>query len=191
MKGSEVEMIMDIPCGSTKRYLMPMVLNDYALLSASTLWCIAMMRNLKGQRGRSTALIELRGFALSCTQAAMEDPFRSTSDELLAAVSTLMNYEVVYGSRKIYRLHAKGLVRMIHLRGGLHMLGRNGFMESMLLYHDANASKIAEGEPFLRVFRRSTPVADAKQYLNGVCPTVDEHDEDLDFIPDDSGFEED
>lgn len=102
-----------------------------------------MTRHLRGQPHNTSALLQLRGLAISYTKAALEDPSRATSDQLLSAVSTLPNYEVVYGSRTVHRLHWKGLLKMIAIRGGIGQLGREGYMNAILLWHDANTSKLA------------------------------------------------
>lgn len=173
---------MGLTSGLTSKYVVPLVLSDLALLASTALYCISMIRQLKGQSHHTAALLQLRRLAIAYTEAALEDPDRSTSHQLLATVSTLANYEVVYGSRAVHRLHWHGLMKMIVMRGGLNDLGREGFMKSMLLWHDANASRLAECSPFLDAASASGFAihVDPCIFLSGVRPISDDSDGDLD-----------
>ena len=127
-------------------------------LATTVLWCVAMLRHLEGQAKQMPWTISS---ARTChflrPVLHWKDSARPISDQLPAAVNTLANYEIFYGNWEIYSTHKKGLVTLITLRGGLQRLGCDGFMASMLLWHDARAASIAGCHPHLDTFRQILP----------------------------------
>lgn len=121
----------------------PFVMTDPAPLHAVLLAASTHYGNNFGQRSHPVDLLQLRGMAIGAINSALEDPVRSMSDQIIAAVAKMASYEALYGDRRTFNTHMTGLTRMVTLRGGLPALGLGGLLERILLWIDSNASHIA------------------------------------------------
>lgn len=110
--------------------------------------------------------------AIRAINEALEDPVRATSDQLIAAVAKMAQYEALFGDKAIFNTHMTGLLRMVSLRGGLPALGLDGLLERMLLWIDVNASSVMkvhkvyfDKEAFPSNFVHPTP--DPRRFAGG------------------------
>lgn len=87
--------------------------------------------------------------------AALRDPSRRISDHLLVAVSLCASYDIKHGNPDSYGVHMKGLVQMIELRGGLPEVGKDPYVERLLLWQDSNTSELTGGLRYLDGMARS------------------------------------
>jgi hypothetical protein len=89
-------------------------------------------------------LFKLQAFLNRIINAALGDPTRATSDQLLIAVSICATYEVRQANLEGYRIHMAGLRQMIELRGGFAGFGRSDpYLGRFLLWQDANTASVA------------------------------------------------
>ncbi|KAK6393738.1 hypothetical protein LTR65_002115 [Meristemomyces frigidus] len=122
--------------------LFPLIMTDPAPLHAVMLVAASHHGRVRGSRLHAIDLLQLRGMAISEINAALEDPRRATSDQLIVAVAMMACYEALFGDRDIFNTHMTGLTRMVTLRGGLPNLGLDGLLERLILWIDANATLI-------------------------------------------------
>lgn len=126
---------------------MSIVLKDPIPLATAILITV---RHLLLMKGTPTSQRELyledmmRGYLVQSVNAALDDPYRSISDPLLAAVALLAIYEVKYGNLREFDIHMAGLVQMVKLRGGIEEINRQTkFIGRFLIWTDMNSSAIA------------------------------------------------
>lgn len=131
---------------------MPFVMTDIALLHATLLVAATLFGSPPGPRRHTIDLIQLRGMAMGAINDALQDQFRSVSDQIIGAVATMAQYEAFWGENdpesKAYQLHMQGLVHLVRNKGGLPSLGLNGLLQKLLLAIDYHASRSTGIEVF-------------------------------------------
>ncbi|KAK9384237.1 hypothetical protein V1515DRAFT_589356 [Lipomyces mesembrius] len=71
-----------------------------------------------------------RGKAIQLINNGLSDPIQWKSDEIVAAVLCLANFECVIGNISALRNHLNGLLELAALRGGLDQFGMGGLLWS-------------------------------------------------------------
>lgn len=131
---------------------MDVVLRDPIPLTTAILITVRHLVLMKGTTASPRDLYQeevMRGYLVRCVNAALDDPDRSISDPMLAAVALLAIYEVKYGNLKEYHIHMNGLVQMVKLRGGIvNMSQETPFIGGFITWQDRNSSAIANCEPY-------------------------------------------
>ena len=98
-----------------------------------------------------TGVLQIERFLMRSISDALGDPIRGISDQMLIAVALCAAYEVKHGTGACYHIHMRGLVQMIHLRGGLLAIGSSDpYIVRLLTWMDTNTSKIAGCRPYLQ-----------------------------------------
>lgn len=128
--------------GLLRTRFFPFVLTDAAPLHAVMLMAASHYGNMRSTRAHTIDLLQLRGMAISEINTALTDERRATSDQLIAAVGKMAQYEALFGDRDIFNTHMTGLLRMVTLRGGLPALGLDGLLERILLWIDINSATL-------------------------------------------------
>lgn len=85
-------------------------------------------------------LRDLHHAAISAINAALRDPRRRLSDEVVGAVAKMASFEAMHGDVASYRMHMHGLRLMLDLRGGMGSLGLGGLLRRMVVWIDLNSS---------------------------------------------------
>jgi hypothetical protein len=62
-------------------------------------------------------LYRLRGHALCCIRAALEDPERRSSDAMLVAVTSIAVCELYLAPKEVHDAHMRGLAQIMQIRG--------------------------------------------------------------------------
>jgi hypothetical protein len=119
----------------------PVVLTTAILLTSRHQFEV-LGREASGEDGVRIANMER--FLLQRINEALRDPVRGISDQMLVAVALYAAYEIKHGNGSRYHIHMSGLVQMINLRGGLREISQQDpYVERLLLWQDANTSKLA------------------------------------------------
>ena len=119
------------------------VRTDRASLHAVMLMAVLHYQNVNGVKSHNIDLLQLRGWAISEINSAIENRARAISDQLITAVAMIAAYESISRDKKAYQTHMTGLRNMVTLRGGLQSLGLDGLLESILLWVASNAAHFA------------------------------------------------
>ncbi|KAI6869698.1 hypothetical protein KC338_g3359 [Hortaea werneckii] len=151
LEGYLSNLVVDIPGvdPATVRELLrtrfyPFITTDAATMHTVILVAASRFTKLHGVHSHGIELLSLRGMAIREINAALEDPRRATSDQLVTAVAKMASYEALFGDRNVCHTHMTALLRMVTLRGGLPQLGLDGLLERLLLWIDANATCIMD-----------------------------------------------
>ncbi|GAB7353296.1 hypothetical protein MBLNU459_g3796t1 [Dothideomycetes sp. NU459] len=135
-----------------RTHWIPFIFTDIALLHATLLVAATLFGSPPGPRFHTIDLLHLKGLAISALNDALQDPLRSTSDQIIGAVAAMAQYEAFWGDKysgsRSYRLHMQGLVNLVHMKGGLEALGLDGLLERFLLAIDHQASRATDSELF-------------------------------------------
>lgn len=130
------------------------VFTDPILLSTAVLLGVRNQLDILGRPLAGTVLtsvVHIERFLVRSISNALQDPVRGVSDALLIAVALCAAYEIKHGSGACYHVHMRGLVQMIHLRGGLGALSDSDpYIARLLVWIDTNTSKLAGCAPYLQ-----------------------------------------
>lgn len=128
---------------------MQFVFTDVALLHATILVGTSFFESSTGQRPHPTIdILQLKGITISAINEAIQDPVRSSSDQVIAAVLSMAQYEAFWGEAQAFAFHMGAVRNMIQIRGGLGAIGSSlhGLLERMVLSLDHHTSR-ATGTP--------------------------------------------
>lgn len=109
--------------------------------------------------------------AIGEISAALVDDTQRATDRTIAIVAQMAAYEALFGDRKIYRTHMRGLTQIVRLRGGLPALGLDGLMERFLLWIDSNTSLIT-GFPLNFEHPEQHLPPNIQQFAYGCCCAI-------------------
>jgi hypothetical protein len=130
------------------------VWTDPILLSTAVLLGVRNQLDVLGRciDGQTFAsVLHIERFLMQSINAALGDPVRGISDQMLIAVALCAAYEIKHGSGACYHVHMQGLVQMINLRGGLIAIGSpDPYIVRLLVWIDTNTSKLAGCRPYLQ-----------------------------------------
>lgn len=130
------------------------VYTDPILLSTAVLLGVRNQLDVLGRciDGQTFAsVLQIERFLMRSINEALGDPIRGISDQMLIAVALCAAYEIKHGTGACYHIHMRGLVQMIHLRGGLLAIGpTDPYIVRLLTWIDTNTSKIAGCRPYLQ-----------------------------------------
>lgn len=130
------------------------VYTDPILLSTAVLLGVRNQLDVLGKcmDGQTFAsVIQIERFLMRSINDALGDSVRGISDQMLIAVALCAAYEIKHGTGACYHIHMRGLVQMVHLRGGLVAIGSpDPYIVRLLTWIDTNTSKIAGCRPYLQ-----------------------------------------
>lgn len=139
--------------GRPERYY-SFVHSDPILLTAAILIATRIQvepRRLQLTDSEYVYVLNLRAFLVRSINAALYDPRRAISDQLLMTVGLLASHEAKCGNLEEYDVHMRGLVQMVKLRGGFPLAGEAyPGIEQVLIWLDKNASNIAGRECYFK-----------------------------------------
>ncbi|RFU33187.1 hypothetical protein B7463_g3197, partial [Scytalidium lignicola] len=101
------------------------------LFHSSLFVCSASLETLS-QVPLSTTSYSHRGKAIALINNALSDPIQQKSDEIVAAILSLANFECVIGNIAALRNHLDGLLELAELRGGSDQLGMDGLLSKLI-----------------------------------------------------------
>ncbi|KAK5169925.1 uncharacterized protein LTR77_005903 [Saxophila tyrrhenica] len=108
-------------------------------------------------------ILQLEGHLIRSINAALDDPIRSISNELIVAVTLLAAYELKRGSLQGYHLHMGAIVQMCKQRGGLAEIGlADPYLERLIIWQDANCAQIAGCQSYCKAIGQSSMVSPPK-----------------------------
>ncbi|KUJ11753.1 uncharacterized protein LY89DRAFT_786621 [Mollisia scopiformis] len=87
-------------------------------------------------------LLDLHQKAILGINDALSKMEHKPDDFTIGAVFCMSLLESMYGDASSYRVHMKGLQRMVEMRGGLGHLGLDGLLERMIVWLDFNHAKV-------------------------------------------------
>lgn len=134
--------------GIVRKVWLPFLFSDTATISAVMLIAVCHKLSLLGTTTAPTALLRIKGIVMHTINQALEDPLRSSSDQVIVGVANMAVYEAVFGSEDIYHIHMQGLIRILRLRGGLLNLGGDGYLERVLIWYDTNCANLVGCLPY-------------------------------------------
>ncbi|CZT21159.1 uncharacterized protein RCC_07020 [Ramularia collo-cygni] len=144
------------------------VLRDSIPLTIAILVAVRHLVLMKGSAPSSRDLYlekVMRGYLVNCVNAALNDPHRSTSDPMLAAVGMFAIYEVKYGNLEAYHVHMSGLQQMVRLRGGIAEVSRQSpFVGGFIFWLDKNSSALANCVAYFGESQKSCFKADPNMF---------------------------
>lgn len=130
------------------------VYTDPILLSTAVLLGVRNQLDVLGRcldRQTFASVMQIERFLMRSINEALGDPVRGVSDQMLITVGLCAAYEIKHGTGACYHVHMQGLVQMIQLRGGLAAIGQlDSYVSRLLVWLDANTSKIAGCRPYLQ-----------------------------------------
>ncbi|EFX01755.1 peroxisomal catalase [Grosmannia clavigera kw1407] len=106
----------------------PLDLSNAASFNAIMAHSAAHLARLNGIKFSREAF-RYKAEALRIVRLWMQDPARTLSDEVFAAVLRLLTYERYWGTEAEWRVHRDGLQQMIEARGGIASLHSNWRLE--------------------------------------------------------------
>ena len=116
--GQDCDKLHSLPKGSFAKILLTSLETDPAARAAILLASVAAIRRCRQEPLQGAALFSLRGYAISCIQAAMSDPATRYSDNTALAIVSMGNFERYFGSEEAYGTHTHGLAFLKDVRGG-------------------------------------------------------------------------
>ncbi|KIN00120.1 hypothetical protein OIDMADRAFT_145637 [Oidiodendron maius Zn] len=102
------------------------------LFHASVFVCTASTETL-AQRALSPSSFYHRGLAIRMINEQLSDSVQCMSDETIAAIISLANFECIIGNTSSLKYHVTGLLQLAAMRGGLDQLGMNGLLKRLIL----------------------------------------------------------
>ncbi|GAB7329568.1 hypothetical protein MBLNU13_g01327t2 [Cladosporium sp. NU13] len=85
--------------------------------AAVVLGVVASIRPHQTNLVSMATLYQLRGHALGCIRAALEDPERRSSDAMLVAVTSIAVCELYLAPKDAHDAHMRGLAQLMQARG--------------------------------------------------------------------------
>jgi hypothetical protein len=121
--GPDCDKAYSLPIGSLQQHLMIGVATDPVARAAILLCFVAVMSSYKQKSLRCVPLFSLRGYAISCIQAAMSNPETRHNDNTALAIASLGNFEVIMGCERAYQTHMRGVACIKDVRrGSMHWI---------------------------------------------------------------------
>jgi hypothetical protein len=116
--GQDCDRSHSLPTGTLEKTLLAGVGTHPTALAAILLTSVASIRSHRQEPLRCSAMFSLRGYAISCIQAAMSNPETRYSDSTALAIVSMGNFERYFGSEEAYGVHSQGLACLRTVRGG-------------------------------------------------------------------------
>lgn len=139
------------------------VFSDPILLASAILVGVRNLLAVLGRRFEGQTfmdVVKIERLLVRSINDALGDPIRGVTNQMLMAVSFCASYEIRHGKSACYHMHMQGLVQMINLRGGLFAIGNpDPYTARLLIWTDANTSKIAGCEPYLKDLANYAPLS--------------------------------
>lgn len=116
--GPDCDNAYSLPKGSLHKYLTEGVATDSAARAGMLICSVAAISSYQQISLQCAHLFGLRGYAMSCVQAAMSNPDTRHSDNTALAIASLVNFEVILGCERSSRTHMQGVACIKEARGG-------------------------------------------------------------------------
>jgi len=138
----------DLTVKSLQTLWMPFVFTDPALLHATLLIGTSFYGSPPGPRSHGIDIFQLKCMTISAINESLQDPNRSISDQTIAAVLSLAQYEAFWGEARDFAFHMRAVQNMVHVRGGLNGISTSlqGLLETMVLTIDYHTSRATGAE---------------------------------------------
>lgn len=134
---------------SFRNIWLPFIFTDTSLLHASLLTAASFFDSSTETQQHPIDILQLKGMTISAINESLsQDPRRPVSDQIIAAVLALAQYEAFWGEPQAFDFHMGALRNMIHMRGGLSGISSSlhGLLERVVLSVDYHASRAAGSE---------------------------------------------
>ena len=131
---------------SIRTIWLPFIFTDTSLLHASLLTAASFFGSPPEPQQHPIDILQLKGMTISAINESLsQDPSRPVSDQTIAAVLALAQYEAFWGEPQAFNFHMGALKNMIHMRGGLGGISSSlhGLLERVVLSVDYHASRAA------------------------------------------------
>lgn len=124
---------------------LPFVFSDMTLLHATILVGVSFFRSHPGPRTDAIDVLQLKGMTISAINETLHDPVRAVSDQVIAAVLSIAQYEAFWGERQAFDFHMGAVQHMIQMRGGLIGIRSSvhGLLEKFVSSVDYHSSRTA------------------------------------------------
>ncbi|KAL9629553.1 MAG: hypothetical protein Q9164_006831 [Protoblastenia rupestris] len=125
----------------------PATLNIVLLTAASH---YASLHSLLPRKPIRQILLHLKQQTLTSINSLIRStpPNEELSDAIIGAVAKMASYEAMFGCASLFHTHMRGLVNMIHARGGLGRLGLEGLLMRMVLWIDINSAFLLNSKAY-------------------------------------------
>jgi len=121
--GPDCDNAYSLPTGSLQKHLMDGIATDPAARAAILICAVGAIRSYRQASLQCAHLFGLRGYAISCIQAAMSNPDTRHSDTTALAIASLGNFESIMGHEGASQTHVQGVACIKNARGGsLHWI---------------------------------------------------------------------
>jgi hypothetical protein len=115
--GPDCDNAYSLPTGSLRKHLKDGLAADRAARAVILIGSVAAISSHRREPLRFNSLLSLRGYAISCIQAALSDPSTCHSDHTALAIASLGNFELIIGCDKARQTHLQGLASIKNARG--------------------------------------------------------------------------
>ncbi|KAK9427244.1 fungal-specific transcription factor domain-containing protein [Lipomyces doorenjongii] len=137
----------------TEKLWVPLALTDPALLSSILFSSEQFEARMNGQKERPAAINHLtQTFRILIER--LQDPLQEISDSTIAAVAGLALTEQSSGNQTNWRIHMRGIKRMVEMRGGLLAFEGNPILHDKLCRADICGSIYSLSKPYLQMESR-------------------------------------
>jgi hypothetical protein len=116
----------------------PLVMTEAATFQVIILLAASHYASLRQTKEYGPNLLQQKSKAIYLIRHALAS--EGPSDQLIGAVAKMASYEAMFGDQGSFEEHMKGLMKMVHLRGGLSSLGLNGMLARICVWIDRNSA---------------------------------------------------
>lgn len=138
----------------TQKIWVPLALTDPALLSSILFSSQQFEAKMNGRKERPSAINHMMQ-AIRALNQRLQDPLREISDSTIAAVAGLALTEQSSGRQENWRVHMRGIERMVEMRGGMSTFKHNLILYDKLCRADICGSIYSLSKPYLQMDRRA------------------------------------
>ncbi|KAF2488335.1 hypothetical protein BU16DRAFT_623637 [Lophium mytilinum] len=146
----------------TSTLWVPLALTDPALLSSLLFSSEQFSAKVHGQRVPSSALKHLTQ-AVRILNARLQNPGEEISDSTIAAVAGLALTEQASGNQANWRIHMRGIQRMVEMRGGMQAFHSRPILHDKLCRADICGSIYSLSQPYLQPQLEALPSYDRSE----------------------------
>ncbi|KAE8446609.1 hypothetical protein EG329_011802 [Mollisiaceae sp. DMI_Dod_QoI] len=114
------------------------------LIHATILFTASHLRALTDSDEYDRDILHHKGETIRIISSSLDDPLEQTSDQIIAALSSLILYEESYGSKQVASIHRHGLQQILKVRYAKPDLGIHRFVQHLLAYPLASADSLDE-----------------------------------------------
>jgi hypothetical protein len=115
--GPDCDRAYTLPTGSLQRHLIAGIATSPAARAGILICAAGAMSSHQKEPLKYAALYGLRGYAISCIQAAVRNPNTRHSDHTALAVAALRIFEMILGCEEASKTHLQGVACIRDARG--------------------------------------------------------------------------